>query len=237
MAFAKRLRSEGSPSNMQPSSELDSNLSDGVVAEKEFIEELETNAQHSQEVLDEDDAFLGSASPEVWEYEVVDARAAEFEEALRNSGLILEYDIVDSTATGAEEATAVALDEGGVYPPDGGNEAEDVTSSGSGVRAGDDGPGGMPTGDPSAGGLDSGPRHHLGNEVEGLGEEGSGGIDDLNVMKAGDPRLGLTNRGEKPPEDWAADTGKTRNPDRGVESDNLLDDASTLGPDKLRSRR
>ena len=222
---------------MQPSSELDLNVPEGVVAEKVFVEQLETGAEHSQEILDEDDAFLGSASPEVWEYEVVDARALEFEEALQNSDLVLEYDVVDTTETAAEEATAIPLDNRGVYPSDGVEEQEEVTRGGSGVRSGDEGPAGMPTGDPSAGGLSRG-KPHLGlNEVEGLGEEGSGGIDDLNVMKARDPRLGLTNRGRKRAKDWAANTGETRNPDRGVESDNPLDDASTLGPDKRSSRR
>ena len=38
--------------------ELDQNVSDGVVAEKVFIERLESEAQHSQEVLDEDDADI-----------------------------------------------------------------------------------------------------------------------------------------------------------------------------------
>jgi len=38
------------------------------------------------------------------------------------------------------------------------------------------------------------------------------GLDDLNVTTANDPRLGLTNRGDKPAQDWAANTGPTRNP-------------------------
>jgi hypothetical protein len=66
-------------STMRPSAELDMNLSDGVVAEKVLVEELESDAQHSQEELDEDDSFLGSAAAEVWEYDVVDVRAQEFE--------------------------------------------------------------------------------------------------------------------------------------------------------------
>ena len=63
----------------------------------------------------------------------------------------------------------------------------------------------LPTGDPSAGGLGSGSLRAADEETL---ESGSGGIDDLNVVKASDPRLGLTNRGQKPAEDWAADTGQ-----------------------------
>ena len=75
VAFAKRVKSDGDPSSMQPSADLDAIIPDGVVAEKVFVEQLESEAQHSQEVLDEDDAFLGVAAPEVWEYDVVDARS------------------------------------------------------------------------------------------------------------------------------------------------------------------
>jgi len=141
---------------MHPSAELDQNLGDGIVAEKVFVEQFESEAQHSQEVLDEDDAFLGSAAPEVWEYEVVDARASEFEEAIQNSDLVIEYDLMDSTETTPDEVADVALDQGAVYPPDSYTETgRDVTEEGSGVRAGDGGPAGMPTVDPSAGGLGS----------------------------------------------------------------------------------
>lgn len=47
--------------------ELDVNLPDGAVAEKVFVERLEPAAQHSQEVLDEDDAFLGAVTAEAWD--------------------------------------------------------------------------------------------------------------------------------------------------------------------------
>jgi hypothetical protein len=208
VAFAKRVQSDGDDSPMRPSAELDENLPEGVVAEKVFVEQLETEAQHSQEVLDEDDAFLGSAAPEVWEYEVVDDRATEFEDAISKSDLVMEFDVVDSSVTEKDDATPVGLSDRGVFPRDRGNEGVDVTKDGSGVRSGDDGPAGMPTGDPSAGGLNVGRSSDAGELVHA----GSGAIDDLNVTTANDPNLGLTNRGEKPAEDWAADTGPTRNP-------------------------
>ena len=193
VAFAKRVQSDGEPSAMRPSAELDVNLAEGIVVEKTFVAELETEAQHSQEVLDEDDAFLGSAAPELWDYEVVDERASEFEDAIQKSDLVLEFEVIDDTITTADEAPSPALSESGVYPADGGNEGVDVTAGGSGVRSGDDGPAGMPTGTKVA-------------------AAESAGIGDLNVMRASDPRLGLTNRGEKPAEDWAADTGSAQNP-------------------------
>ena len=228
IAFTKRLQSDGGDSGMRPSAELDLNLADGIVAEKEFVEQIESDAQHSQEVMDEDDAFLGSASPEVWEYEVVNARAKEFEEAIQNSDLVLEYDVVDNTLTTADEISSGVLTNRGVYPRDGTRHKKaEVTAAGSGLRAGDDGPAGMPTGDASAGGLASGAAVIL-NDEEGLEEGESGGIDDLNVTTANDPRLGLTNRGGKPAEDWAANTGPSQNAGRGVKSANPRDDASTL---------
>ncbi len=37
--------------------------------------------------------------------------------------------------------------------------------------------------------------------------------DGLEVVEANDGRLGLTNYGDVPPDDWAADTGETKTPD------------------------
>jgi len=111
VAFTKREES-----TMRPSAELDLNLSDGVVAEKVLMEELDSEAQHGEEELDEDDSFLGSAAAEVWEYDVVDARAQEFEDALKNSDLIFESEVVDDTVTEASDAAATRLGQGSVYP-------------------------------------------------------------------------------------------------------------------------
>jgi hypothetical protein len=238
LAFSKREQSDQADSGMRPSAELDLNLPEGVVAEKVFIEQLESEAQHGQEVLDEDDAFLGSAATEVWEYEVFDARAGEFEDAIKNSDLVLESDVVDFTPTTPDEASTPAGLGGSVYPPDraGGNESDEAPLAGSGHRAGDDGPAGMPTGDPSAGGLNSRPEALPADEAAEF-ENGSGVLDELEVMQGDDPRLGLTNRGNVPPEDWAANTGPARNPDRGVETENPQDKGSTLGPRNRKKRR
>lgn len=101
---------------MRPSAELDLNLSDGVVAEKVLVEELDSAAQHGEEGLEEDDSFLGSSAAEVWEYEVVDARVREFEDAIKNSDLILEYEVVDDSVTEAADAAGSRLRASGVYP-------------------------------------------------------------------------------------------------------------------------
>ncbi|HYO82570.1 MAG TPA: hypothetical protein VES20_14295 [Bryobacteraceae bacterium] len=69
-------------------------------------------------------------------------------------------------------------------------------------------------------------------EIEGIDAGASGDLEDLTIVQADDPSLGLTNIGDQGPDDWAADTGPTRNPDRGLSTERLRDDASTLGPDK-----
>src|SRR5436190_6897610 len=172
LAFEKRLRSDGQESSIDPTTKLDEELSDGVVAEKVFVERLEPQAQHSQEVLDEDDAFLALAATEVWEYEVINSRKEEFEAAILNSRVVFESIIVDDSDTDRDEAAAVFLKRGDPSAPE--NPSSDApTEAGSGVRATiDDGPAGQPTGDPSAGG---GPLRHgrLANvQIEGVGEAG-----------------------------------------------------------------
>lgn len=199
---------------MRPSAELDQNLSDGVVAEKAFIEQLETQADHGEDTLDEDDAFLGSASPEVWEYDVVDARAAEFEEAIQNSDLVLEYDVIDTEVTTSDEATRANLSQTTVYPADRNDEilgqSEDASSL-------------VLTGDQS---------ESVESNADG---DDSGGIDDLTIVKGNDPRLGVTNIGGTPAEDWAANTGPTRNPEE-METDDLAGRGSTLGSHRKTKR-
>lgn len=56
------------------------------------------------------------------------------------------------------------------------------------------------TGDPSAGGENRGQTRL---------KPGDTNLDELTVKDASDPDLGLTDIGEVPPEDWAANTGPT----------------------------
>lgn len=222
VAFAKRFQSDGTESALDPSSELDVYIADGVVAFKEMVERFEPQAQHSQEVLDEDDAFLGSASAEVWEYDVVDERAQEFEDAMRNSQTVMEFEVIDETPTTADEVTGVALGDSSSRAPDRFIEGEEVTRGGSGVRGVDDGPGGQPTVDASAGGMGPGRPYLSLDEAEADINSGSGGIDDLNIVSAKDPRLGLTDYGDIPADDWAANTGPTRTPEEAQATDTSL---------------
>jgi hypothetical protein len=183
VVFAKRFRPDGTESDLDPTAALDVNIPDGVVVDKAFVERFEPEAKHSQEVLDEDDAFLGMASAEVWDYEVVNERSQDFVDAVRNSETVMELEELHSGVT----------------------EASDITSN--------------PVGEGAA---------------TTRGTEGTGGIDDLTVVRADDPSLGLTNRGKKGPDDWAADTGETRVPDRGIATEGQTDRGSTLSPSKRR---
>ena len=220
MAFEKRFQSDGNESPLDPSSELDVYLADGVVADKEFVERFEPQSQHNQEVLDEDDAFLGLAAPEVWEYDVVDERASEFEDAIKNSGLVLEFEVVDETTTDSDEVIGVPLGDGDtrVAPPP--RASVPAIKPIAGERGVDDGPAGQPTVDPSAGvGAPTRPYMNIDiDEVDGLENSGSGGSDELTVVSADDPNLGLTDIGNTGPDDWAADTGPTRVPGPGIVS-------------------
>ncbi|MDZ4800429.1 MAG: hypothetical protein SGI92_19905 [Bryobacteraceae bacterium] len=115
VAFAKRFQTDGSESAIDPTAELDVYLADGIVADKRFVERFEPEAKHSQETLDEDDAFLGSAAAEVWEYEVLDARAPEFEDAIRNAQTVMEFEVIDETVTDTTDlSSGTPLADGGL---------------------------------------------------------------------------------------------------------------------------
>jgi len=103
VAFATRVKGDLEETTVDPSSQLDPLVADGVVAEKLFVERLEPDAKHNQPELDEDDDFLASAAPEVWEYEVVDERAGDFEAAVKRCEEVLECELIDSSGTGPEE--------------------------------------------------------------------------------------------------------------------------------------
>lgn len=95
VTFAKRFRSDGEPSALDPSRELDVYLPDGVVLDKVHVQSIEPESKHNQEVLDEDDAFLGLAAAETWEYQIEDERKREFEDAIRNSRTVMEFEVID----------------------------------------------------------------------------------------------------------------------------------------------
>lgn len=108
----------------------------------------------------------------------------------------------------------------------------EITRAGSGVRGVDAGPTGQPTGDTSAGELMADGNFLDLDQAEGIGTDSGNSLEDLTIVSEDDPSLGLTAHGDVEPKDWAADTGPTRNPDRGVASDSISDTGSTLGPDR-----
>lgn len=95
VTFAKRFQSDGEPSALDPTAELEVYLPEGVVVDKALVSQFDPEAKHNQDVLDEDDAFLGMAAAEVWEYEVTDGRQGEFEDAIRNSQVVMEFQQID----------------------------------------------------------------------------------------------------------------------------------------------
>ena len=66
----------------------------------------------------------------------------------------------------------------------------------------------QPTVDPTAFGGTSSISHHASDHFD-IGREQLDN-DGFEIMEPSDGRLGLTNYGNKPADDWAADTGETR---------------------------
>lgn len=90
-----------------------------------------------------------------------------------------------------------------VFVKDSGDNQARPTEKGSGFA--------QPTVDPTAFGADDSIAHAVTHEFELSAERG--GVDGIEVMEANDGRLGLTGTPRVPPDDWAADSGPTKNPD------------------------
>ena len=95
VVFRERTDERGERAD-DPSSFLDPELEDGVVLDSRFVGRLETAAQHNSDRLEEDDAWLGRSTPEIWEYDIADERWRDFEDAMRNSGMVMEFSRLDS---------------------------------------------------------------------------------------------------------------------------------------------
>ena len=85
------------------------------------------------------------------------------------------------------------------------------------------------------GGIQRGDREETGDlearPTEKAPEAGRDDLDDLSVHGASDPDLGLTDVGDVPPDDWAANTGPTRSNEEsshGVDT-RLVDDDKGVG--------
>ena len=93
VVFRERNNAEGEPSENPPEF-VEPELMDGVVLDATFVERFEPENLHVQETMDEDDDFL-SIGTEIWEYDVTDGRQRMFEDALKNSGMVIEYERLD----------------------------------------------------------------------------------------------------------------------------------------------
>lgn len=85
----------------------------------------------------------------------------------------------------------------------------------------DDGPAGMPMAD-----------RHSDYDAETMIAEGDAQIEGMSIVDEDDPSLGLTNHGDQPPEDWAANTEESHNPPGRLTTDHMTDRSSTLKPKK-----
>ena len=92
VTFTERFNENGQPSENPPEFV---NVSDGVVQEAAFVQRIEPDNLHVQEVMDEDDSFL-SKGTEIWEYEIAEGRDQEFIEALENSQMVIDYVELDT---------------------------------------------------------------------------------------------------------------------------------------------
>ena len=108
-----------------------------------------------------------------------------------------------------------------------GNESNYTSHSAGGIKRGDRADTGdleaRPNADASRAGSGSASPGHVTGDPSSLGTEGPGAseldgtpldtgdteLDELTVLDAEDPDLGLTNIGDVPADDWAADTGPT----------------------------
>ena len=86
----------GNPTENPPAF-VEPELMDGVVLGASLVERIEPDGLHGREAMDEDDSFL-SIGTEVWEYDVADGRERDFEDALKNSQMVIEYEALDDAA-------------------------------------------------------------------------------------------------------------------------------------------
>lgn len=95
VAFMERTNGMGEPSE-NPRAYLIPELEDGIVRESRFIERDEPASLHGEGMMEEDDDFL-SVAAEVWEYDIEDGRGDDFENALRNTQMVIDYEIIDDS--------------------------------------------------------------------------------------------------------------------------------------------
>lgn len=95
VTFRERTKGTGEPAENPPSF-VEPELTDGIVLDAAMVERFEPDSLHGQDVMDEDDDFL-SIGTEVWEYDIAEGREQEFEDALKNSQMVMEYEVLDDS--------------------------------------------------------------------------------------------------------------------------------------------
>ncbi len=95
VVFRERSNRKGEKAD-DPASFLDAELDDETVLDKVFVGRNSPDAQHSSDVLEEDDDFLSLGS-EIWEYDVAEGKDQDFKDALLNSGMVMEFEPLESS--------------------------------------------------------------------------------------------------------------------------------------------
>jgi hypothetical protein len=91
-----RERSNRSGEKADDPSFLDAQLDDETVLNATFIERTGPDAQHSSDVMEEDDDFM-SLGTEVWEYDIAEGKDQDFKDALQNSEMVIEFEPLESS--------------------------------------------------------------------------------------------------------------------------------------------
>ncbi len=94
VVFRERSNRDGEKAD-DPASFVDAQLDDETVIAATFVGRITPDAQHSSDVLEEDDDFLSLAA-EVWEYDVAEGKDEDFKNALLNSEMVMEFEPLES---------------------------------------------------------------------------------------------------------------------------------------------
>lgn len=95
VVFRERTNQEGEVAD-NPASFLDAQLDDETVLDAALVTRNDPDANHSTDGLEEDDSFL-SLGTEVWEYDVAEGKDEDFQNALRNSGMVIEFEPLEAS--------------------------------------------------------------------------------------------------------------------------------------------
>ena len=95
VVFRERSNRAGEKAE-DPPSFLDTQLDDETVLNATFVERIGPDAEHSSDVMEEDDDFLSLAT-EVWEYDVAEGKDEDFKNALLNSEMVIEFEPLETS--------------------------------------------------------------------------------------------------------------------------------------------